>query len=152
MRLNLSRRAWTMVGVSLALALTTWAMWGFYGTSHPSSVADGGPGDLAPGSAAMRAYIDPETGVLTQSHAAGTESADTELDNSLNRSTAGLVEVTHPDGHVSVDLQGRFQSASVARINADGEVETTCVETQAAADSFLSGSAVENHDDEPEVR
>ena len=152
MRLNFSRRAWTLAGGSLVLALIAWAGWGFLGNSHPSSVADGNPGDLAPGSAAVRAYIDPETGTLTQSHAYGNASADAEVENALNRSTVGLVEVTHPDGHVSVDLQGRFQSASVARINADGQIETSCVETQAEADTFLNDAATQNQDDEPEVR
>jgi len=152
MRLNTSRRSWTVVGGFLTLALAAWGIWGFYGSSHPSSVADGNSPDLAPGNAAMRAYIDPETGVLTQSHVPGDQSADLGVENSLSRSTEGLVEVTHPDGHVSVHLQGRFQSASVARINSDGQIETTCVETQAEADTFLNGAPVEKNDDEPEVR
>jgi hypothetical protein len=152
MRLNFSRRAWTMVGGSLALALIAWGIWGFYGNSRPSAVADGSSSDLTPGSAAIRAFIDPETGMLSQSHMDGNGSADAEVENALNRSTAGLVEVQHPDGHVSVDLQGRFQSASVARINQDGQIETNCVETQAEADTFMTGTAVKNQDDEPEVR
>jgi hypothetical protein len=152
MRLNTSRRSWTVLGGFLTLALAAWGIWGFSGSSHPTSVSDGNSPDLAPGNAAMRAYVDPETGVLTQSHVPGDQSADLGVENSLSRSTEGLVEVTHPDGHVSVHLQGRFQSASVARINSDGQVETTCVETQAEADTFLNGAPVEKNDDEPEVR
>ena len=136
MRLNTSRRPWTVVGGFLALALAAWGIWGFYGNSHPPSVADGHSPDLAPGSAAIRAYIDPETGVLTQSHVPEEQGADTGVDNALSRSTEGLVEVTHPDGHVSVHLQGRFQSASLARIGADGTV-TTCVDHVHGAEAIL---------------
>src|SRR5882762_3463027 len=42
------------------------------------------------------------------------------LKGMLNRSTEGLIEITHPDGSVSLDLQNRFQNLTVARINADG--------------------------------
>jgi len=40
----------------------------------------------------------------------------------LRRDDTGLVPVQHPDGSVSIDLQGRFQSASVAHLGEDGKV------------------------------
>ena len=44
----------------------------------------------------------------------------------INTSTEGLVEQRHPDGTVTVDLQGRFQSAMVATIGKDGKVVARC--------------------------
>lgn len=55
----------------------------------------------------------------------------------VNQSTEGLVEVRRPDGSVSMDLQGRFQSVSVARKEADGTVTQSCVDNIAAATAFF---------------
>jgi hypothetical protein len=55
----------------------------------------------------------------------------------VNQSTEGLVEVKHPDGSVSMDLQGRFQNVSVARKEADGSVTQSCVNNIAAATAFF---------------
>lgn len=46
------------------------------------------------------------------------------LSNMLNTSSEGLVEETH-NGVTSVDLQGRFQTAPVATIDEDGNVQIT---------------------------
>lgn len=97
----------------------------------------------APGNAALRAAIDPQTGELVTgpeaARLAGTDKVvDVELEQMLSRSTAGLHEVHHPDGRVSVDLQGRFMSASVARIGADGQLEKRCAVDLAEAEAFLA--------------
>src|SRR2546421_10895337 len=55
-----------------------------------------------------------------------------------NKSTAGLVEVKHPDGTVEMDLQGRFQNVVIAKKNDDGSVATACVDNADAARSFLN--------------
>ncbi|HSE24173.1 MAG TPA: hypothetical protein VLB68_21070 [Pyrinomonadaceae bacterium] len=60
-----------------------------------------------------------------------------ELKSRLNRSTAGLVEQRQPDGSVSMDLQGRFQSVVLARRNEDGSVAKSCVDNPRAAAAFL---------------
>ena len=54
-----------------------------------------------------------------------------------NKSTAGLVEVKHPDGTVEMDLQGRFQDVVIAKKNNDGSVSTACVDNPEAARAFL---------------
>ena len=86
--------------------------------------------------------------------------SDPFLRNALSRSTEGLERVRRPDGAVKLDLQGRFQSISAARIGADGEVEIGCAETHdsladflaahpSASESFVSGDAEEpDADDE----
>ena len=55
----------------------------------------------------------------------------------LDKSTDGLVELHHKDGSVSLDLEGRFQSVAVARINRDGTVEQSCVDNPGAAAKFF---------------
>ncbi len=55
----------------------------------------------------------------------------------VNQSTEGLVETKHADGSVSVDLDGRFQNVTVARINKDGSLEQSCVDNPQAAGAFF---------------
>ncbi|MDX2473653.1 MAG: hypothetical protein QNL91_08065 [Candidatus Krumholzibacteria bacterium] len=103
------------------------------------------PSPLAetPGTSALRAAIDPETGSLVIGPGATgltgdlDKAQDAELARMLSRSDEGLVPVVHPDGRVSVHLEGRFMSTSVARIGADGLVETLCTEDQSEAEAFL---------------
>lgn len=45
----------------------------------------------------------------------------------INTSSEGLVQQTLADGTVVVDLEGRFQSAMVATINADGKAVGHCL-------------------------
>lgn len=52
--------------------------------------------------------------------------SDAEL-NAFRTDAEGLEEVVHPDGSVSIDLQGRFQSATVATVRPDGTLEFRCV-------------------------
>ncbi|HEX5702973.1 MAG TPA: hypothetical protein VFX97_07220 [Pyrinomonadaceae bacterium] len=55
----------------------------------------------------------------------------------LDTSTDGLTQVRHADGSVSMDLQGRFQNVTVARISADGAIEQSCVDNPRAAAKFF---------------
>ena len=55
----------------------------------------------------------------------------------LNQSTEGLVQVQHADGSVSMDLQGRFQNVTVARMNQDGSLSESCVDNPRAAGAFF---------------
>lgn len=106
--------------------------------------------EAAPGTASLRAYLDPETGELAMGMVPAEETAlDPDTQNALRRDSEGLVQVRHADGSVSMDLQGRFQSVSIVRLNADGTV-TVCADNaegvQRALDSKTSVSAV------PEVK
>ena len=135
----------TTVVVASALALY------LYDTSAlDSEGADRVPD--SPGSAALRAAIDPETGDLLigalpqQLPGDPDKVLETELDRMLSRSDEGLEAVKHPDGRVSVHLKGRFMSASVARINAEGGVETLCTEHSPEAHNFLDATTeVDSH-------
>jgi RNase P/RNase MRP subunit p29 len=55
----------------------------------------------------------------------------------INQSAEGLVQVQHPDGSVSMDLEGRFQNVAVARVNEDGTVSQSCVDNPEAAGEFF---------------
>lgn len=58
----------------------------------------------------------------------------------LNRSSDGLTVVEHPDGSKSVNLEGRFQSLSVGKVNSDGTVSTKCVTNLNEAEAFVGTS------------
>jgi hypothetical protein len=80
------------------------------------------------GTAGMVVAIDPETGELgmpsaqqlEELHAQGMPSED------LNYSDAGLTPVVHPNGMVSLDLQGRFQEYATIHVGPDGRKIVGC--------------------------
>lgn len=105
-----------------------------------------------PATAAMRASIDPETGELIvgtgQRAIPGVpdKADDVAIEEMLSRSDEGLEAVRHPDGRVSVHLKGRFMNASLARIDADGNVETICTDHEDHAHNFLDADTeVDTH-------
>jgi hypothetical protein len=59
------------------------------------------------------------------------------LGEMVNQSTEGLEQVQHEDGSVSMDLKGRFQNVTVARVNADGSLSQSCVDNPEAAGAFF---------------
>lgn len=71
---------------------------------------------------------------LTQEEA---ERLAKEIKGMLNKSTDGLAQVKHEDGSTSMDLQGRFQNVTLARVNPDGTVTHSCVDSPKAAAKFL---------------
>lgn len=100
--------------------------------SKPDSTASAGTSPK--GAMGMRVYVDPETGALVdrpvtpaQKNAAAAENAQFRQDDT------GLKVVTHPDGSISIDLEGRFQMATEAQVSADGSVRVTCNDADHAA-------------------
>jgi hypothetical protein len=81
--------------------------------------------------------VDPQTGQIKPMTPEKAQEMAELLKARLNKSTAGLVQVQHPDGSVSMDLQGRAQNVVLARTNSDGTVEGTCVDEPLAAAEFL---------------
>jgi hypothetical protein len=81
--------------------------------------------------------INPRTGEikpLTQEEA---QRLANDLAPMLDNATDGLTQVRHADGSVSMDLEGRFQNVTVARVNSDGTVEQSCVDNPRAAAKFF---------------
>jgi hypothetical protein len=65
----------------------------------------------------------------------------------LRDDDAGLKPVLRKDGTEGVDLQGRFQSVAVARLE-DGKVVTGCVTNAAEAEAFVNGATPHQHQHE----
>jgi hypothetical protein len=84
--------------------------------------------------------IDRQTGKLRPPTPDEARQLGAALKNYLNRSSQGLVVKTHPNGMQSVDLQGRFQSVSLAKINPDGSTSERCVTNMREAQDFLTGT------------
>lgn len=119
-----SRRASSFIAIPVFLGLILIALiWLPPVSPAPDASTDpSGAWELAPGSAAMRARINPETGGLEVSAGRPDLTLDPITRQALRRDTEGLTPVYHPDGSVSVDLQGRFQSVSTARLDEAGKV------------------------------
>jgi hypothetical protein len=95
----------------------------------PAGDEQGAP--VQQGASGFRAYVDPETGELTEppSDAPAEEPAA-----AFSTSDEGLVAVPSPvpGGGVMVDLQGRFRSPLTATVGADGKVRmqhVPCMQT-----------------------
>lgn len=102
------------------------------------------------GTSAMRAYLDPETGQLEMRRAVASEfELDAETREALRRDTEGLVPQYHPDGSVSVNLQGRFQNATLVHIDENG-VKTICTDHANCAQRVLDPETAS--DKTPEVK
>lgn len=100
----------------------------------------------APGTAAMRAYLNPETGKIDVgvAHApqAAAQAFDPATQNALRRDATGLVEVHHPNGAVTVNLQGRYQSVAVLRLSRDGK-KVVCTDDPKDAYRAVQGPAAQ---------
>jgi hypothetical protein len=130
-------RRWGATALVLACALAASLPGIFDATPDPAAAPE-----FAPGEAGLRAALDPETGELAVGADAmrlqADKAVDARLRESLSRSDEGLTAVRHPAGHVGVNLEGRFMSMSLARVDADGTVETICTHDADAAEAFLS--------------
>ena len=59
------------------------------------------------------------------------------LKDMINQSTEGLDEIHHSDGSVSVNIEDRFQSVTVARDD-NGKLSQSCVDNPQAAGVFFN--------------
>jgi glucose/arabinose dehydrogenase len=87
--------------------------------------------------AGMRVAIQPESGDLVPPSPEQAAELDA-LAGTPKATEPPRVEVL-PDGTVLVDTRGRLESYSVARIGADGRIETGCTPDVDAAKRFLNG-------------
>ena len=81
--------------------------------------------------------VDSQTGQIQELTPEEAQKLAAGLKPMLNKSSEGLVTVQHPDGSVSMDLQGRFQNVAVARVNKDGTVSQSCVDNPRSAGAFF---------------
>jgi hypothetical protein len=85
--------------------------------------------------------IDPETGKLGMPTPEQLKELSDLQQYEVDHSDVGLVEVHHPDGSVSVDLQGRFQEYATVRIGPDGKKTFQCVDGPENAERALQSPA-----------
>ena len=123
----MKRTTWFFVLLPVAAVLVT-GLFVFAPTGaiapHPDeavSVSGSSP-DFAPGEAALRATLDPETGKIGMSVVQPSAALDADTREALRRDSEGLTRIYHANGTVSVNLQGRFQNVSVARIDENGKI------------------------------
>ena len=87
--------------------------------------------------AGQEVEVDSQTGQIKQLTPDEARKLAAGLKQMVNRSTEGLVEVHHADGSASTDLEGRFQNVTVARVNNDGSVTQSCVDSPQTAGAFF---------------
>ena len=97
-----------------------------------------------PSKASQKRYVatkeiirDKVTGNLRKPTTEETEAMVDQLKTLTNRSTEGLTSTQHPNGMVSIDLEGRFGGVVLGRDIADGTTEVRCVFTMEEAADFL---------------
>ncbi len=106
-------------------------------SSSPETVSAGDDYTYVP-FAGQSVAIDRKTGKLRPPTPEEARKLAEALKNFLSRSGQGLAIVTHPNGAQSVDLQGRFQSVTLAKINRDGSTSEKCVTGMREARAFLA--------------
>jgi septal ring-binding cell division protein DamX len=101
--------------------------------------------------AGMQVAIDPKTGRLRQPTPEERQALARALARTLNRSTEGLPVTRYANGMERVDLQGRFQSVSVATVE-NGKVHERCVTNAAEAKAAAKPAAAAKPTPAPEVK
>ena len=105
-------------------------------TTRSANLRVTSPGASAQGG--MIVGIDPETGRIGPASSAQRAELGLSVSQALSRSQAGLVEVHHPDGSVSIDLQGRFQEYAIGHIGPDGRPSLQCLDDRDALKRALA--------------
>jgi len=88
-------------------------------------------------SAGMVVVVDRETGGTRALTAEEAQHLAEGIQQLLDQSTDGLVQVQHADGSVSMDLQGRFQNVMLAKKEEDGSISQACVDAPEDAAAFF---------------
>ncbi len=127
----------THVRVPLAVAVAAAIGLALPGAARAQHAAKShGNSDAAPG---QQAAVDAQ-GKLREPTPEEKKALADEVARTTRFDDAGLTPVRRADGSVMVDLEGRFETASVARVRG-GKVETGCVTSRAEAEAFFDGKA-----------
>jgi hypothetical protein len=150
-RPTLKRIVWLIMFLSAAVALATAVV--TTQMTGPSQDATKVVLSPQPGKAAFLATINPETGQIEETAAPPKMILDTRTQQALRRDTEGLRQTYHPNGAVSVNLQGRFRSVSFARIDENGKL-VVCADDAVQAEIRAQGHPIGKivPDRNPEVK
>lgn len=88
--------------------------------------------------AGQKVEVDSQTGQIKQLTPDEARKLAAGLQQMVNQSTEGLVQVQNADGSVSMALDGHYRNVAVARVNNDGSVTQSCVDNADAAGAFFS--------------
>jgi hypothetical protein len=88
-------------------------------------------------SAGMVVVVDRTTGGTRALTAEEAQNLAQGIEQLVNQSTDGLVQVRRADGSVSMDLQGRFQNVMLAKKEDDGTISQACVDNDLDAAAFF---------------
>lgn len=139
----MNRQPFARLSVALAtIAVAGLGAMSLSGHSTPDRNAAPAPqpaDPTTPGTAALRAFLNPETGQVEIGTRTTSEELDPDSQNALRRDTEGLTQVRHADGSVSMDLQGRFQSVAMAQVGRDGRV-VVCTDDSDKARRVIEGN------------
>lgn len=117
------RRMKQLVLAVLAVALVPCA----YAGDRKAESAPTPSAAKAQGEAGMRAYVDPQSGQLVSEPVTDEQKRQaTAVDSAFSQDSSDLEVVHLPDGSTMMDLQGRFQQATVASVQSDGRLTTYC--------------------------
>lgn len=87
--------------------------------------------------AGQKVQVDPQTGQIKEPTPEEARQLAAGLKQLINKDSKDLVPVTEPDGSISIDLQGRFQHVTVAKVNENDSVSQSCVDNPKAAGEFF---------------
>lgn len=82
-------------------------------------------------------HVDGETGQIRALTPDEAQKIAAGLKELINDSPEGLQTTQNADGSLSVNVEGRFQNVTVARVNTDGSVSQSCVNNPQAAGAFF---------------
>jgi hypothetical protein len=106
-------------------------------TDSEPAATQAGKADATPSPSGQQAAADSKSSPLREVTRAEAEVLIEGMKPYLNTSIEGLKPVHHDNGAVSIDLEGRFQSVSIAKIEADGTIRQACVTSEDEARQFL---------------
>ncbi|MCI0402114.1 MAG: hypothetical protein L0212_01140 [Acidobacteria bacterium] len=127
-----TRRLAGLIVLSLLLSTAAWAQ-------SAAVVDEKSTGNDAV--AGQKVAIDPKTKKLRQPTQEESKALAEGMKQLLDQSTKELKVTQHPEGYVSIAVEGGFLNASVAKVNSDGTVSQTCVTTAEQAKDFLKSDA-----------
>lgn len=125
-----TRRTWAILLVFLLAVSVLGAV-----AQHAAKGKMNGPDEVTAGSAGQQVAVDPKTGKFRAPTPEELQELTAPMAN--NQSSEGLTEKAGPNGAVYVDLEGRFENYTVAKIGPDGKVVTGCATSAKEANEFF---------------
>lgn len=117
------KQIWAGVTVLLlVVSVATVAVLSSGGSTESETAAVTSNANSTVGAEGMRVYLDPETGeVGAQPDPSAVIELDDAMQNALRYDDEGLKTTHHADGSVSMNLEGRYHSASMVHVDENGK-------------------------------